>query len=92
MAAAAQGSSAQVLLRDTGPRFEPTGVEAVHYDAATHLLLIARRGSVLAADLSKPLQAPQVSAQFLPLPMARCGYPQRLQHQVKPSSSGCSGA
>lgn len=59
-AAAAQGSSAQVLLRDTGLRFKPAGVEVAHYDAATHLLLLARRGGVLAANPSKPLEAPRV--------------------------------
>ncbi len=55
-----QGGAAQVRLRYAGPRFDPTRVDVLHYDSASHLLLVVRRAGVLVYDTAKPDQAPQV--------------------------------
>ena len=61
MAAEGQGGAgAQVCLRDAGLRFDPAHVDVLHYDAASHLLLVLRRSGVLVYDAARPDQAPQV--------------------------------
>jgi hypothetical protein len=62
MAAEGQGAAAHVYLRDVGLRFDPAHVDVLHYDAASHLLLVARRTGVLVYDASKPEQAAKVPA------------------------------
>ena len=64
-----QGGTAQVHLRFTGLRFDPAHVDVLHYDSASHLLLVVRRAEVLVYDGAKPDQAPQVRSR---LPSAAC--------------------
>ena len=44
------GAASQVHLRHAGLRFDPAHVDVLHYDSASHLLLVVRRAGVLVYD------------------------------------------
>ena len=60
MAAAPQPGTSQVLLRDTGLRFDADGVDVLHYDHASRLLLAVRRSSIAVYNVDRPSQPAEV--------------------------------
>lgn len=60
MAAAPQPGTSQVFLRDTGLRFDAEGVDVLHYDHASRLLLAVRRSSIAVYNVDRPSQPAEV--------------------------------
>ncbi len=60
MVEAPQPGSSQVFLRDTGVRFDGDGVDVLHYDHASRLLLAVRRSSIAVYNVDRPSQAAEV--------------------------------
>jgi hypothetical protein len=60
VAASAGKASAQVVAREMDLRFPAEGVDVLHYDQGTHLLLVIVKDRISIFAVDRPSEPPQV--------------------------------